>query len=528
MTPHDEQLTPEALDKQIDRLAQAPHQPGGRQTPTTRLIQSLGRLYENERADAQSVRRVRRRLMESGAIPAAPRAGRRGPDIDRPPSGWQSFSQVPQVLPRRRWGLASRLLTIAAAIVLLAAIGGLAAGLILVRQHATGGIAVPTSIPSAVPSSCPSRATTTAEAWFPSPYGSNFMRGQIMGTINNGPITTLSDFHYPLNIPPERISTITSPFFMAWSPDARYLAVAVNAPYEDPVYAYLVDTTTHATTAIPIPTQADGSPWPGWVGGRIFAWADPQTLLLFYGGNTLANGSAGPSYSYNVKTRALTPLPGVQAAEGVVRCSTLFYLELTAPKDPSNTATGDALLHRYDLTTHRDIGQPVRLSATYQDLGAVNASLIAPAWDVSPDGTRLVYQQLESPGPYPKQEFFAANSDGTNAQVIYSPKTTYLFTFIKISPNGQFVIIGGLLITSVSITGGPVRMYGNDTAGNYGGYPGWLPDSSGFDVVNTVPTQQDFSDPFISRYLLNTPPGADGFVPGTTLVPEAQSLAVLP
>jgi len=71
-------------------------------------------------------------------------------------------------------------------------------------------------------------------------------------------------------------------------------------------------------------------------------------------------------------------------------------------------------------------------------------------------------------------------------------------------------------------------MYGNDTAGNYGGYPGWLPDSSGFDVVNTVPTQQDFSDPFISRYLLNTPPGADGFVPGTTLVPEAQSLAVLP
>lgn len=542
-------FTPEQVEEQVAWLRQHPpaHQESQRYPGESQLIEDLQRLYQSEQAAARSLDQVWSRLESQGV--SAPGPSQTPPHAPPPqPSRPPSQASTPAVPARR--GLSTRFLAIAAAVLFVVVVSGLVGGLVL-SQHGPrvsnqptvkpGQTAAPGQTATSVPTSCATRPTATAEAWFPNPKpnpsGPGSIRGQITGTINNGPITTLSDFHYPLGIPPESQSYATSPFFMAWSPDAHYLAVGVNAPYTPPVYTYVVDTTTHEVTPISIPNQDTGDPWPGWVGGRLFAWADTHTLLLFYGGNTAAQGSAGPTLSYDVLTKTLTPLPQIRAVEGIVRCSTLFYLELTVSNNQSSNVVGDALLHRYNLETHSEIGQPIHLSATYAN--PVNpASHLAPdttvpLWDVSPDGTRLVYEQEEEATPdgyLTKQQFLVANSDGTNAMPLFTPpqRPDIPSSFAKIAPNGQFVVISGLLIASISMSGGPVRLYGNSTAGNYGGYPTWLPDSSGFDVVNTVPTQQSFSLPFISRYLLNTSPGSNGYVPGTTQVPDAQTLAGLP
>ena len=59
-----------------------------------------------------------------------------------------------------------------------------------------------------------------------------------MGTINNGPTMTLSDFHFPLNVPGGDFSKAIAPGYMFWSPDARYLAVSM--PVQVPVLAIII------------------------------------------------------------------------------------------------------------------------------------------------------------------------------------------------------------------------------------------------------------------------------------------------
>ncbi len=546
--PHDDHLfTPEEVDEQIDWLERASHaQPP---TSNTRVIQGLHRLYETEQADAHSVDTVWQRLQERGAVPALQpqRARRSGTPRRQPDSGPPPHVYAPAALARR--GLSTRLLTIAAAVLLVVVVSGLVAGLVLVRQQKPAVTNQPTVKPgqtasaaqttTPAPSSCPTRSTATAEAWSLFETPPDFAPGQIMGTINNGPVTTLSDFHYPLDISSQNNPVV--PWFMAWSPDAHYLAVGFSAYNLGTVYPYIIDTTTHATTPI---TFATGSGFAAWSGGRSFAWADNQTLLLFSGGNTNDQGSAGPSYGYNVNTKQLTLLPGVHAAEGVVRCSTLFYLELTPPTDflgvrnngSYNVYQGSALLHRYDLKTDKEIGQAIPIGPTMalsrQTTRVFVGDPSVPVWNISPDGTLLVYaQEAISVTVLETQQYMIADVDGANAKSFASPRQGDLDTWqMEISPNDQYVLIeAGADIISMNIDGSNYRAYGN-----YGASfiiinaPVWLPDSSGFDVVNTHQQGQTFADPYVSRYLLNTPPGSDGYVPGTQVAPEVQILAGLP
>lgn len=562
MASHDDELTLEELDEQIDALARMPQAlPIERQqAPTSQLIQHLSHLYQQDQATAQAVDTVRQRLQERGAVPARQRqhARRAGPPRQQE-SGPPPRAYAPAA-PRRR-GLSTRLLTIAAAVLLVVVVSGLVAGLVLVRQHGPvisnqptakpGQTAAPGQTAISTPTPCATRPTATAEAWFPYVSGStNFVRGQVMGTINNGLVTTLSDFHYPLGIGLEGIDKTTSPHYLAWSPDAHYLAAGVTAYYSESnlIYPYLIDTTTHATTPIPQPMGTDGLPLKSWPEGRYFAWADNHTLLLFYGSNTQAQGSAGPTYSYDVNTKALTQLPGVQnAAEGIVRCSTLFYLELTPATKEINQQNGytyyegTALLHRYDLNTHTDIGQPVNIGSTFAQVPGPPDRPSVPSWDVSQDGKTLVYVQGAFwAGNEPiTQQYLLENVDGSDARGIPTNQipnwTQYFQTFqMSLSPDGQFVAIeatsGNAPIFTLNVDTGAYRAYGNPYSGagltEWGG-PQWFKDSSGFDVVNTQSTGQSVADPYISRYLLSTPPGADGYIPGTVIAPEAQALALL-
>jgi hypothetical protein len=324
---------------------------------------------------------------------------------------------------------------------------------------------------------------------------------------------------------------------------ARYLAVGFNAGTVAAVYPYLLDTKTHTTSPLPFPTAGYQLPQASWTRGRTFAWADSHTLLFFYGGNTAAQGSAGPTYRYDVNTKKLALMPGVHhAAEGVVRCSTLFYLELTPTTDflgernGYNVYQGSALLHRYDLKTNSEIGQPITIGPTMKislaTPGGFPSDPVVPTWNVSSDGTLLAYpQEAIDVTAMLTQRYVIANADGTNARLFVPPtRSVPTNTWnMEISPNDQYVLIAADADNfSMNLDGSNYRAYGS-----YGATfisingPAWLPDSSGFDTVNTHQQGQTFADPYLSRYLLSTPPGSDGYVPGTELVPEVGSLAGL-
>lgn len=178
--PHDDQLfTPEEVDEQIDWLERASRaQPP---TPNTRVIQGLHRLYENERSDAQSVDAVWQRLLERGAVPAPQpqRARPSGPPGRQHDSGPPPQAYAPAAPARR--GLSTRILAIVAAVLLVVVIGGLVAGIILVRQHSPIVSNQPTVKPGQT--SMPGQTATATPA--PKPVG-------IYGIINGNTLVALN------------------------------------------------------------------------------------------------------------------------------------------------------------------------------------------------------------------------------------------------------------------------------------------------------------------------------------------------
>ncbi len=365
-----------------------------------------------------------------------------------------------------------------------------------------GSAATPTAPTASGP--CATRATATAEAW-----ATGKDKPQVTGSINGAAATTLSNFVYPLGLPNE--GQFSSDFLaaLAWSPDAQHLAVAVEADAGPGrlLYPYVVDTTSHAVTRVNLPGNAS-IPELAAV-NRIFAWADNHTLLIFGGFSGGDNGSAGTvSYSYDLTSASATPLPGVTAAyEGVVRCSTLFYLEITPLTQIGNTPgqlKGTAKLHRYDLASHSEIGSPITLGETSTFRGAEgNVSLMG--WDASPDGTRIVYQQTavsandSSSAPTLTSKFFVANADGSAASPILTGAIANSPAFLAISPDGKLVAVTGAqpspMVFSGSLSGGAASFYQPDASGP----PLWLADSAQFEADSAVGATAG-----IERWALNT------------------------
>ena len=367
--------------------------------------------------------------------------------------------------------------------------------------------------------SCATRTTVHAEAWVTGQ--------QVSGTIGGAATAVLSNFHYPLGIPDEgAVGNAPYPAFITISPDAQHLAVEIAQvePFSVEYNPYIVDTSTHAVIQLPstarIMVASEAAPQ------RILAWADNHTLLIFSGSGS--RGSSSPSaLSYDVTTGTLTSLTGLAASpvEGEVRCGTLYYLSYTAfspiPGDTSGNhyQRGSGLLHRYNLSTHTEIGSPISLGdiSTY---GGAEGQIIGMGWDVSADGSQLVYQDTAatlggSTGLITASQFFAANSDGSNSHQILNTTpvvTSNDMTYITISPDGSHVAVTNANptpnIATDSLSGGSVRVYSPDAIGQ----PAWLADGSGFDVSQS---NIDGTPQNMYRYLLSTPPGSAGRVPGS-------------
>lgn len=368
------------------------------------------------------------------------------------------------------------------------------------------------------PPPCATPSSAKTEAWI--------ANNQVVGCINASTPAVLSSFTYPLGLPGEGgqagNATLGALF---WAPDARHLAVIVQAPgVGGAAYPYLVDTTTHAVTRVPLPSYPRGAST--WSARHLLAWADARTLLVFAGASIQGSGGT-VSYRYDLTTEVATPLPGVtSAAEGLVRGSTLFYLELTPLARIASTSDykGSASLHRYDLMSQREGGTPLRLGETYTFDGAEGA-VFGMGWDVSPDGSHLVYQQtiVANPARNPlvfQSQFFAANADGSGASAILGGETAATGVNILISPNGRFVVVTGAEpkpdIFSGSIRGGRAYYYTPDASG----IPTWLADNSGFEVDQAL----DGAAERIVRYTLNT---SDVRGPGLDVLTNANHPAIL-
>ncbi|HEU5370550.1 MAG TPA: hypothetical protein VFU69_18905, partial [Ktedonobacterales bacterium] len=381
----------------------------------------------------------------------------------------------------------------------------------------SGATATPTGVtptPAPAPASCTPHVTTTAEAW-----ATTTAHPQVMGSINGVPTTTLSHFVYPLGLPSEGEFGNDSLVALAWAPDAQHLAVAVavNVGMGQYLFPYVVDTKSHAVTRVKL-SDSSGIPERA-APNRVFAWADNHTLLIFgafSGGN---NGSGGTvSYSYDIPSSSLTPLPGVTAAyEGVVRCSTLFYLEIT-PLTPivSGRFKGAGRLHRYDLTSHSEIGSPIMLGDTSTFSGA-EGNVTLMGWDVSPDGKRIAYQKTSVSLGGNNQivltsKFIAANADGSGARPILTGATSSTAAFLAISPDGKQVAVTNAAPTptvlSGSMSGGAAHFYQPDAAGP----PVWLAGSTQFEADSLVGAAQG-----VARWPLNT---AGGRQPGSVVHPN--------
>ncbi|HEX6123622.1 MAG TPA: hypothetical protein VFY89_10700 [Ktedonobacterales bacterium] len=298
-----------------------------------------------------------------------------------------------------------------------------------------GGGSTPTARPTPTPVPCDTRPTTTAETWISGQ--------QVMGMIPaGGSATTLSHFVYPLGIPDENaVGNAPFPGFTAIAPDAQHLAVAIiqYAPNFTEYDPFIVDTTSHAVTRVPLPHAI--TTWSEQIPRRLFAWASPQTLIIF--GDT--------AYSYDVPSNTLSTLPGISGAvEGVVRCSTLYYLTfgtftpLTTASDPNHNTVAPTLIHRYNLSSHTAIGAPINIgqASTY---GGAEGQIDYGGWDVSPDGSHLAYQHetvtFSGGDAHRSSHWFAAHADGTSPAAILPVATANTGARMSISPHGDWVAV---------------------------------------------------------------------------------------
>ncbi len=394
-----------------------------------------------------------------------------------------------------------------------------------------------TSTPSAP--ACASAATTTAEAWINEPAAH-----QISGTIGSAAATQLSNFVYPLGLPDEAMySSSGQPTFsdVALSPDGHHLAAIALLGADAGVtgYPFLVDTTTHAVTQIPVTNAPAPSGYSGSLTHRLLSWEDSHTLIILSGRLPGPGDPTSVAQSFDTTTSTLTTLPGItNPMEGVVRCSTLFWLSASAYTDFGSSTLapeykGTAALNRYNLSTHAAIGAPIPLGDYRADAGcACGLTFNLPGWDVSQDGSHIAYQQMAVavPSGNINSQFFAASADGSGAiQILHGSTpgaiaTSNSGTYLAISPNGMQVAVTGAEptpnIASGSMSGGDAKPYTPDAIG----IPAWLPDSSGFDAVTGS------SSANISRYLLSTPgePG-DGRAPASsTAASNAANVVSIP
>ncbi len=176
---------------------------------------------------------------------------------------------------------------------------------------------------------------------------------------------------------------------------------------------------------------------------RVDGWIDNSTIwYISYSG----------LYTYVLGAGSATEIATLHNPEdAVLRGSTLFWSTFAT----GGAGGGDFQLHRFDMSSHTDLGTTIDLG-TVGTCACSPGDYLLPGWDASPDGSHVAYQKVTpasgSVGGIASAQFFYANADGSGAsQIAHVVSTTHLAT-VLISPNGQLVSIAWALPSPSVIT----------------------------------------------------------------------------
>lgn len=260
--------------------------------------------------------------------------------------------------------------------------------------------------------------------------------------------------------PPRLLATLTQAFptcqmiaagLPMLSPDGAHLLVSEGEQCDltvDPGPLLIVDVASGRSSIVPLPDGTTVLPQV-----RSYGWVDNHTLFAFSQYNYTNVFSA---YLYTLGAGQAEKLAGLldTPLEGLVRGSTLFYLQVT-----SGDGGIQSILRRYDLAHRAPLPGGIDLGA-YAVCGECPDMVTSPGWDVAADGSHVVFQRtmprtsgsFGPSGGAATSQIFSATADGTDATSIAQSLATSAMVYLRLSPDGQRVAITAPYPTPTIVT----------------------------------------------------------------------------
>lgn len=313
--------------------------------------------------------------------------------------------------------------------------------------------------------------------------------GQVWASINGAAPSQITHLTVPAGECIRNNNWIPPTF----SPDLRHIVSSWTitscgdmGPADD---LYVVDVSTGSATMV---QRDNGGEYD--LRQRAAGWVDNNTIW-FMDKINIAEVTIGGTPTALARIGTDTGNHWISLVEGVLRGHTLFYSTTTLNTIVSGSVNYTYALQRFDMSSHTTLGGTVDLGSGWDcQCLARNAfynSALTPGFDVSPDGSHIVYQQV-TPDPsttssgVASSQFFYANADGSGASRIASYATAASFVSMQLAPSGQVVAVTNALpspsvftasVTSPGHSGDPGLTFYTTDAGSY---PVWNWDGRSF------------------------------------------------
>lgn len=314
---------------------------------------------------------------------------------------------------------------------------------------------------------------------------------QLWASLGDGPAKQITHLTTPIECGGDELGW-GAPVF---SPDLKQIvAIQGNEPCGDTgQYGGAVVEVNVASGAVTaIPSASSPAALNMWNWQRGVGWIDGQTIWYL-------DADGLHQYTVGAPSAQLLSTSITNVDDAVLRGTTLFFAGVTSTHTDGSQTVG---IRRFDMSAHTMLAGSISLGViqtnevTCRCPAAPNYPL--PGWDVSADGSHVVYQvsQLGPPPPGAsngdptplKSQFFYANADGSGASQIASYVTSSYPVKMQLSPDGKLVAITdalpapSLVTASVSSAGakGDPNLTFYDKTQNPDSYPVWKWDGSGF------------------------------------------------
>jgi hypothetical protein len=290
------------------------------------------------------------------------------------------------------------------------------------------------------------------------------------------------------------------------SPDLRHVLVGLGQRCDslilDPGPLALIDAVSGQLSYVPLPSGVTVLPQV-----RSYGWVDNNTIFALAHDATLAYTG---TFVYSLGATRTILIEGLHAPlEGIAVRTTLFYLGV----EPVSGGI-ESILYRYDLTTHRPFTGGIDLGS-YASCSECPIMVTSPGWDVTSDGSHVVYQRTTSRaggGRISSSQIIYSRTDGSGGARIAQYLATDAMVHLRLAPDGAHVAITAATpspsvvtacVTSSGAKGDPCFLtYSPDAMS----VAAWAPDGRSF-VAATLDAsygQPSTSTGTLIRYTLGT------------------------